>query len=44
MLEYLLGSMNDIELAARPEVSASNLFPGIKRMPIRFTPHDKIAV
>jgi cytochrome P450 len=44
MLEYLLGSMNDIELTATPEISASNLFPGIKRMPITFTPHEKIRV
>jgi cytochrome P450 len=44
LLEYLLGSMNDIELTATPEVSASNLFPGIKRMPIKFTPHEKISV
>ncbi len=44
MLEYLLGSMNDIELTATPEISASNLFPGIKRMPITFTPHEKIKV
>lgn len=36
MLEYLLGHMRDIEMIAKPERSASNLFPGIKHMPIRF--------
>jgi len=44
MLEYMLGAMNDIALTATPEISASNLFPGIKRMPISFTPHEKISV
>jgi cholest-4-en-3-one 26-monooxygenase len=44
MLEYLLDSMHDFQLAAVPDVSASNLFPGIKHMPITFTPHAAIAV
>jgi cytochrome P450 len=44
LLEYLLGSMENIELTATPEISASNLFPGIKRMPISFTPHARIEV
>jgi cytochrome P450 len=44
MLEYMLGAMNDIVLTATPEISASNLFPGIKRMPISFTPHAKLSV
>jgi cholest-4-en-3-one 26-monooxygenase len=43
MLEYLLGSMHDIALSATPDVSASNLFPGIKHMPITFAPHAPIA-
>jgi hypothetical protein len=40
----MLGAMNDIALTATPEISASNLFPGIKRMPVSFAPHAKIAV
>jgi cytochrome P450 len=43
MLEYLLGSMYDIQLLATPDVSASNLFPGIKHMPISFTAAEPIA-
>ncbi len=44
MLEYMLENMLDIEVLGVPERSASNLFPGIKHMPIRFTPHAPIAV
>jgi len=43
MLEYLLEHMLDIELVAEPERSASNLFPGIKHMPVRFRPARPIA-
>jgi cytochrome P450 len=44
MLEYLLEHMQDIEMTAKPDRSASNLFPGIKHMPIRFRPAPTIAL
>jgi cytochrome P450 len=44
MLEYLLGAMQDFELAGTPQVAASNLFPGIKHMPVTFTPRAPIAI
>jgi cytochrome P450 len=36
LLEYLLEHMHDIELTAAPQIAASNLFCGIKHMPISF--------
>ncbi len=36
MLEYVLEYMDDIELAGPVEMAASNLFWGIKHLPIRF--------
>lgn len=44
MLEYLLEHLHDIEPAGPVERCASNLFPGIKHMPIRFRPTAKIAL
>jgi len=41
MLEHLLESMQDIEVTARPERAASNLFRGVKHLPIRFTPASR---
>ena len=41
MLEHLLESMQDIEVTARPERAASNLFRGVKHLPIRFTPANR---
>lgn len=42
MLGYLLEHMQDIELVGNVERSVSNLFPGIKHMPVRFRPAAKI--
>ncbi len=36
VFESVLDTLQDIELAAPPEMAGSNLFYGIKRMPIRF--------
>jgi cytochrome P450 len=44
MLEYFLGAMLDFELAGTPEISASNLFPGIKHMPVTFARRGPITV
>ncbi|HLY58385.1 MAG TPA: cytochrome P450 [Stellaceae bacterium] len=38
LLEYLLEHMQDVRLTAEPQIAASNLFCGIKHMPIAFTP------
>jgi cholest-4-en-3-one 26-monooxygenase len=43
MLGYLLEHMQEIELNGKVERSASNLFPGIKHMPIRFKPAAMIS-
>jgi cytochrome P450 len=44
LLEYLLEYMQDIRLAGEPEIAASNLFCGIKHMPITFTPTTRSLV
>jgi cytochrome P450 len=38
LLEYMMEHMHNIELAGPPQIAASNLFCGIKHMPIAFTP------
>ncbi|HLY56114.1 MAG TPA: cytochrome P450 [Stellaceae bacterium] len=43
MLEYFLEHIHNFELAGTPQVSASNLFPGIKHMPVTFAPRAPIA-
>lgn len=42
MLEYLLEYLDDLELAGPVEMAASNLFWGIKHMPIRFRRRAKL--
>lgn len=42
MLKGLLEEMADIELAGETEMAASNLFWGLKHMPVRFTAADPL--
>jgi cytochrome P450 len=42
MLGVLLDTIPDMELAAEPEIAASLIFRGIKRMPVRFKPRAPI--
>lgn len=43
MLEHLLALMHNIEVTAEPERAASNLFRGVKHLPIRFAPVAGVA-
>jgi cytochrome P450 len=44
MLEQLLSSMHDIEITQEPERAASNLFRGVKHLPIRFSKSATLTV
>jgi cholest-4-en-3-one 26-monooxygenase len=42
MLEHLLTSMHDVEVTAEPQRAASNLFRGVKHLPIRFRAEGRL--
>ena len=42
LLEFLLEYLDDLELAGPVEIAASNLFWGIKHLPIRFRRRAKL--
>jgi cytochrome P450 len=44
MLNVLLASVPDLELDGEPEIAASLIFRGIKRMKVRFTPRAPLAL
>jgi cytochrome P450 len=44
MLSVLLDSVPDLELDGEPEIAASLIFRGIKRMKVRFTPRAPLAL